>query len=296
MAGTSFISRRESFESVGSTNDVVRSWLEAGTPEVCLAVADEQTAGRGRGGRTWTAPPGAGLLLSVGFRPTWLAPDRTWQLAAIVALSMAEAGELVAGLPERSIRLKWPNDLVIETLGGDVLKLAGLLGETSGLGGDDARAIVGIGVNADWAAADFPAELAGAMTSLRVVAGEERRIDCDALLDAFTERLETRTVALRGGRFDAAGWVARQLTNGRPVRLIAGDGRSEVVRALGVDVASGGLIVADPSTTIGQRTVLSGEIVHLRLADERTALDTPTTADEPTTVDEPGSPHQTVGV
>lgn len=268
MAGPSFVGRRESFESIGSTNDVVRAWLDEGAPEVCLAVADEQTAGRGRSGRTWTAPPGAGLLLSLGFRPTWQPADRTWQLAANVALSMAEAGEAVAGLPKRSIRLKWPNDLVVETLQGDVLKLAGVLGETTGLDGREPRAIVGIGVNADWPAADFPPELAGGMTSLRAVAGDGTRIDRTDVLEAFLDRLEARTVTLREGRFDAAGWVARQLTNGRPVRLDGGDGRSEVVRALGVDVATGGLVVADPSAAGGQRTVLSGEIVHLRLADE----------------------------
>ena len=59
-----FIGRHQRFAVVGSTNDVVRSWLAAGEPEVCLAVADEQTAGRGREGRTWTAPPGSALLLS----------------------------------------------------------------------------------------------------------------------------------------------------------------------------------------------------------------------------------------
>ena len=69
-----FISRQERFPSVGSTNDVVRAWLADGTPEVCLAVADEQTAGRGRNGRTWLAPPGAGLLCSIGFRPTGWRP------------------------------------------------------------------------------------------------------------------------------------------------------------------------------------------------------------------------------
>ena len=143
--------RQERFPSVGSTNDVVRAWLAEGVPEVCLAVADEQTAGRGREGRTWQAPPGAGLLLSIGFRPTWLAPDRAWRLAAIVSLAMADAAEEVAGLPDQAIRLKWPNDLVVETgLAGvklanasgpaanalldaplAVRKLGGVLGETT---------------------------------------------------------------------------------------------------------------------------------------------------------------------
>src|SRR6266540_7286473 len=69
---TAFLARCERFDRVGSTNDVVREWLAGGTPEVCLAIADEQSAGRGRALRTWTAPPGAALLVSLGFRPTWL--------------------------------------------------------------------------------------------------------------------------------------------------------------------------------------------------------------------------------
>ncbi len=156
MTDGSILSRQERFAAVGSTNDVVRAWLDEGTPEVCLAVADEQTAGRGREGRSWTAPPGVGLLCSVGFRPSWLAPEGAWRLAAIVALAMADAAEEVAGLADRAIRLKWPNDLVVEPADGSVRKVGGVLGETVGLGGADPRAIVGIGVNGDWSAADFP--------------------------------------------------------------------------------------------------------------------------------------------
>ncbi len=395
MIDIPFLSRQERFPSVGSTNDVVRAWLEAGTPEVCLAVADEQLAGRGRLGRSWVAPAGAGLLLSLGFRPGWLDPTRTWRLPAIVALAMADAAEEVAGLRDRAIRLKWPNDLVVEdqrslalplaqpiggtsgpdaasggalpraqpiggksgpdaasggalpraqpigdtsgpdsvalpraqpigdTSGperltgapfagfaagaatdevhsrsrerpeGDLLnprqrppeygrgsavpatapapagarKLAGILSEAIGLGTADPRVIIGIGVNADWSSADFPADLAATMTSLRVASGG-RPVDRDALLDAFTDRLEARTVALRAGRFDVADWVARQLTVGRSVRLELPDGGSSVVWALGVDAASGGLIVADPDAPGGERTILTGEIVHLHLAGE----------------------------
>jgi BirA family transcriptional regulator, biotin operon repressor / biotin---[acetyl-CoA-carboxylase] ligase len=266
LVSAPFIARLERFASVGSTNTLVRGWLDDGVAEICLAVADEQTAGRGRDGRTWTAPPGAALLLSVGYRPGWLEPDRTWRLAAIVALAMADAGEACAGLRERSIRLKWPNDLVIETADGVPAKVAGVLGETIGLGTADPRAIVGIGINADWAAADFPPELATTMTSLREAAGG-RPIDREALLNTFVDRLAARTEALRAGRFDTTAWVARQLTNGRPVRLDLPDGRSTFVRALGVDLATGGLVVEDRRAPDGQRTVLTGEIVHLRVAD-----------------------------
>ena len=76
--------------------------------------------GRGRSGRTWIAPPGRALLLSLGFRPTWLAPGHAWRLAATVSLAMADAAEEAAGLRDRAIRLKWPNDLVIEDVVPDV--------------------------------------------------------------------------------------------------------------------------------------------------------------------------------
>ena len=269
---TQFLARLERFDRVGSTNDVVRDWLAAGVPEVSLAVAREQTAGRGRGDRRWVAPAGAALLVSLGFRPIWLLPDRVWRLAAVASLAMADAAEAVAALPAATIRLKWPNDLVIAT--GDpaqVRKVAGVLGETAGLGTGDPSVVVGIGVNADWPAAIFPPDLAGSMTSLREVAGG-RAIDLDALLDAFIEHLESRIESLREGHFDGAGWVARQLTTGRTIRLeTAGGNQSaggdQTVRALGVDPATGALIVADPSAATGQRHVHAGEITHVRLAE-----------------------------
>lgn len=262
-----FLSRQERFASVGSTNDVVRDWLADGVPEVALAVADEQTAGRGRNGRTWVAPNGAALLLSLGFRPDWLPPDRVWRLVATTSLAMADAAEEVGGLADRAIRLKWPNDLVIEGEdGGGLRKLAGLLGETDGLGGDEPRAVVGLGINADWAPSDFPEELVGAMTSLREASGG-RPVDLGALLDAFLGRLEVRIEALRGGRFDVADWTDRQLTTGREIRVAGHDGRTETLRALGVDAGSGALVVADPSAASGERPILVGEVVHVRLAE-----------------------------
>lgn len=267
---TPFIARREWFASVGSTNDVARAWLDAGTPEICLVVAGEQTAGRGREGRRWLAPPGTALLLSLAFRPTWLAPDRVWRLAAIASLALADAAEAEAGLPLGTIRLKWPNDLVIPFgVPGDgpaaVRKVAGILGETEGLGTRDPRAVIGLGINVDWAAADFPADLASSMTSLREAPGG-RRVELDALLDTFLVRLESRVDALRQGDFDGVGWAERQLTSGRTIRLVA-PGGDATLRAIGVDPGTGALIVADAATAGGERHVLVGEITHVRLAE-----------------------------
>ncbi len=259
-----FLTRRERFDRVGSTNDVVRGWLAGGTAEVCLAVATEQTAGRGRDGRTWIAPAGGALLLSLGFRPSWLEPEGTWRLAAVASLAMAEAAEATSGLVPGSVRLKWPNDLVVEAPDG-LRKLAGILGETDGLGSPDPRVVVGLGINTGWAADEFPSELAASMTSLAATAGDTA-IDDAALLDAFIERLEVRVTALRAGRFDRSGWADRQVTTDRLVRLER-SGDAETVRATGVDPVTGALIVADAAAVDGRRQVVVGEITHVRLAD-----------------------------
>ncbi len=269
---TPFLARREHLARVGSTNDVVRDWLAAGTPEVCLLVADEQTAGRGRGGRVWVAPPDAALLVSLGFRPGWLAPSKVWRLAAVASLAMAEAAETTAGLPAGTVRLKWPNDLVI-AMGdgsgpGGIRKIGGVLGETTGLGTADPRAVIGLGVNADWAATDFPADIAATMTSLRELTG--RRIERVDLLTVFEAYLEPRIGTLRSGRFDGAAWTARQVTTGREVRLETAQG-IETVRATGVDPVTGALVVADPRATTRDRHVLVGEVTHVRLTDSTAA-------------------------
>ena len=287
-----FLARVERYASVASTNDIIRGWLADGTPEICVAIAGEQTAGRGRLGRTWTAPPGAGLLVSLGFRPTWLPPDRTWRLAAVVALAMCDAAEDAAGLPVGAIRLKWPNDLVIEVAGPNALltgeldaagararlgapllvrKLAGILGESDGLGTADPRVVVGIGVNADWAAADFPPVLADLMTSLREASGG-RPIDIDGLWTQFAERLEARVDALRAGFFDVDTWTRRQATTGREVVLgdaTTNDAVAVRALALGVDSQTGALVVEDPTASTGERQVHAGEVVKVRLAGQQ---------------------------
>jgi len=262
--GTSPVfARVERFARLGSTNDVVRDWLAAGEREICVAVAGEQTAGRGRNGRTWTAPPGAALLLSLGFRPTWIVPDRTWRIPAVVALAMADAAEEVAGPLALLVGEQTPEEASARFAAPvELRKLAGVLGETQGLGGDDPRLVVGIGINGDWAAADFPPELASAMTSLREASGG-RPIDPDTLLHAFLERVEMRIDALRTGVFDVGTWIERQATTGRSVTL---DDVAEPVDALGVDAATGALVVSDETAPGGERHVHAGEVTRVRLA------------------------------
>jgi BirA family biotin operon repressor/biotin-[acetyl-CoA-carboxylase] ligase len=239
--------------------------LRDGTPEVCVAIADVQTKGRGRNGRTWAAPPGAALLMSIGFRPAWLPPGHAWRLGAVVALAMAEACEVATGLPPGTIQLKWPNDLVaVDPRSGAVRKLSGVLGETKGLGTADAWAVVGIGLNADWKPEDFPADLATSMTSLAELA-PGRSIDRAEIAHAALARLEQAVAALRDGAFDIEAWRRRQLTSGLPVRLEWPDGTTETVAAIDVDPETGALVVGEPGGRGLRRNVLVGEIQHLRL-------------------------------
>ena len=280
---TGLLARLERLPVVTSTNDVVRDWLADGVPEVCLAVADVQVAGRGRDGRTWISPVGTGLLASVGLRPAWIAPGHAWRAAATVSLAVAEAAEEVAGLPSGTIRLKWPNDLVVEAAAGDgcapggrdprrdgsgavaLRKLGGVLAESTGLGSDDPRLVVGLGLNVDWEARHFPAELAPAMTSLRALV--DGPVSRDDLLAAFLDLVERRLDALRGGHFALDDWTARQVLPGATVRLEGSGEADGEWFVLAVDGASGALVVADPAAPGGERRVPAGEAVHLRRAN-----------------------------
>src|SRR5687768_132907 len=106
-------------KSTGSTNDLLKAAARAGAAEGLVLVADEQIAGRGRRGRSWTAPPGSSLLLSVLLRPGWLPAADTFLLTMLAAVSAAEALQAESGV---AVELKWPNDLHV-----DGRKLGGIL-------------------------------------------------------------------------------------------------------------------------------------------------------------------------
>jgi BirA family biotin operon repressor/biotin-[acetyl-CoA-carboxylase] ligase len=132
-ASTRFSDVRE-FASIGSTNTYLVGEARTGAVEGTVVVADHQTAGRGRLGRSWTAPAGTSLLVSILLRPSHLAVDQRHLVTAAVALAAVRACEVVAGF---SPEIKWPNDLLV----GD-RKLAGILAET-----DRDAVVVGIGIN-----------------------------------------------------------------------------------------------------------------------------------------------------
>jgi BirA family biotin operon repressor/biotin-[acetyl-CoA-carboxylase] ligase len=225
-----------------------------------VAVADEQTAGRGRHGRTWAAPPGRALLVSLGFRPGRLPLEQAWQLGAICAMSMASAAEAVGRLAEGTVRLKWPNDLAVIDAESRPLKLAGVLGESVAADRFVAYAVVGLGVNVDWPASEFPPDLAPGMTSLRELSGG-REIDRERLLVRFLDRVRPAYGSLRGGTFDLDGWGRRQATTGAELEVELGDRRLTGV-GRGMDPDSGALLL---ETAAGRVSIASGEVIRCRI-------------------------------
>jgi BirA family biotin operon repressor/biotin-[acetyl-CoA-carboxylase] ligase len=168
------------FESVGSTNDVADRLALAGAAEGTAVVADAQTAGRGRLGRTWYSPPGAGLYVSVVLRP---GPDPSPSLWTLVAgVGLAEALRLVSGL---DVLIKWPNDLVVRGK-----KVCGILTEGCASEGVIRHVVIGFGINLRPAA--YPADLTDRATSLERELGRpvERGLVLAASLEALASRVE----------------------------------------------------------------------------------------------------------
>ena len=179
------------FAELDSTNRYLVDEARAGAPAGTVVVADHQTAGRGRLGRTWVAPPGASLLTSVLLRPQ-LPAERRHLLVAAAGLAMAEAVESETGVVAG---LKWPNDLLV----GD-RKLCGVLAEAAA----DAL-VVGLGVNVEWT--DVPGDLAAIATACNLEGG--RPTERSALLDSFLARFADRLGDLATARAD---YEARLLT------------------------------------------------------------------------------------
>src|SRR6195952_2255991 len=150
---TPFGSPHRHFARVGSTNTVARELAAAGAPHGTVVTAAEQTAGRGRQGRTWTAPPGSALLYSAVLRP--LEPRHS-VLPLAVPLAVCETAERLR--PGIDCKVKWPNDIHLEGR-----KLAGILIEARP---QDGWAVLGIGLNLTIAEDEFPPELRDRAISL----------------------------------------------------------------------------------------------------------------------------------
>ncbi len=164
LAGSVSGSRLCIFEETASTNTEAFRLAEAGAPEGTVVIADRQTAGKGRLGRQWVSPGGVNLYLSLVLRPD-LPPYEAPQLTFLSAVAVARAIEDLAGI---KAEIKWPNDLLI---GGR--KVAGLLNEMSAETDRVSFVILGIGVNINMAAGQFPDGLRTPATSLMIESGRQ---------------------------------------------------------------------------------------------------------------------------
>jgi BirA family transcriptional regulator, biotin operon repressor / biotin---[acetyl-CoA-carboxylase] ligase len=236
-------------ESTGSTNDVAARLAESGAEEGTTVVAEMQTAGRGRHGRIWFSPPGAGLYVSVIVRPgTGLdngeSPAALLTLASGVAI--AEAIRAVTGLPAE---IKWPNDVLI---GGR--KLAGILAEAAVQAGMVQFIVVGFGVNLQPAA--YPPPLASRVTSIEIETTRpaERALILAAILAALGERYAD----LRAGRFDAILSAWRQLAPSLQGALVEWDSPAGAVRGVAQDIDRHGALLVRVGGKVER--VIAGEV------------------------------------
>jgi len=151
-------------ESTDSTNRQARERALKGGQEGLVVIADSQSQGKGRMGRSWSSPPGVNVYLSIVLRPP-IPPHRAPQITLLAGISCAQALIKGTGL---DTRIKWPNDIFLNGK-----KAAGILAEMEGERSDLHFVILGIGINVNWAAEDIPMHLRETATSLRAETGQE---------------------------------------------------------------------------------------------------------------------------
>jgi BirA family biotin operon repressor/biotin-[acetyl-CoA-carboxylase] ligase len=152
------------FEITDSTNAQARRLAEEGAPEGTVVIADQQTAGRGRLGRFWLSPPGVNLYLSIILRPSFPPRDAT----SMTFLSAVAVANAVVAVGPFTPQLKWPNDVLL-----DGRKVAGLLNEMNAETEQVHYLVLGVGVNLNMAATEFPSDLRTPATSLFAAGGVE---------------------------------------------------------------------------------------------------------------------------
>lgn len=169
-------------ESTGSTNPDAKRFAEEGEPHGTTVVADRQTQGRGRRGRSWSSPSGVSIYFTIVVRPEF-APDKASMITLVMALSVAQAIEEVTGL---QAQIKWPNDIVVHQK-----KVCGILTEMSMTPELDEIqfVVVGVGVNTNHnSVEEFPEEIRKTATSLKIESGTH--IDRAGLLERILARFE----------------------------------------------------------------------------------------------------------
>ena len=235
------------FDSIDSTNTRARELARQGAPHGTVLIADHQTGGRGRRGRSFHSPAGSGIYMSVILRPH-CAPQQIMHLTCAAAVAMCDAVESAVGFRPG---IKWTNDLVCGKR-----KIAGVLTE---LGFDNRGnvdfAVIGIGINCCQQEADFPEDIRSIAGSLTSISGQsiDRAVVAAAMMDALyrmdTELLTGKAHILNRYRKDC-------ITLGKEISLVRGE---EIRHGTALDIDdAGALIVRFPDGTA--EAVNSGEV------------------------------------
>ncbi len=256
LSGRRFGAPRRVFDSIGSTNSEALRWVEEGAAEGALVLADHQTEGRGRWGRSWLDEPGASLMFSIVLRPR-LDGARAGILTTALGVAVAEGIEAVTGL---STMLKWPNDVMV-----DGRKIAGILVETRMSQATVEAAVAGVGINVGRGTEDLPDSLVGRATTVAaevVRLGGAKVPDRAELLGSVVAAIERiyplinrdagrRLILEATKRSEVLGaTVTIRLSNGGEVQGVARELRP-----------TGGLLI---DATSGPLEVTAGEVLSLR--------------------------------
>jgi BirA family biotin operon repressor/biotin-[acetyl-CoA-carboxylase] ligase len=241
----------EMHRQVASTNDVAKQAGRRGDAEGFVVVAEEQLQGRGRLGRTWSAPPGSSVLCSVLLRPRF-SPQHAFYLTISAALAIYRA--LGRYRLDMTHSIKWPNDVMVNGR-----KVAGVLSEGELVGEDWSFAVVGFGINVNLDSEELEAlrAVAPQATSLSEEWGEV--VDRTALLVGVLSELEGLYLVLQNGQFAPIfdEWAAALVTIGRRVSVDYGSGRMSG-RAVRVE-RDGSLVIRTNSGL--ERSLLAGDVM-----------------------------------
>jgi BirA family biotin operon repressor/biotin-[acetyl-CoA-carboxylase] ligase len=250
LAGSRFAGNLHFFPSIHSTNTYAMQQAESGAPDGSVYLADEQTAGRGRGAHAWTSPPGSGLYVSILLRPRIAPADILWMSLA-TGLAVYDA---IHSLTSLQPDLRWPNDLLFGPR-----KFCGILTELNAEVTRVRHAVIGIGINVHQP--QFPPEIRPVATSLFLETG--RNWPRQDLLLALLSSLDRELAALADPSTAAEGIRARLEQRSswiRGKRVLVDEGQSFHGVTDGLD-ARGFLRVR---TADGLRTVLSGGVREAR--------------------------------
>ena len=237
------------FDTTESTNTVAMELGQAGEPSGSLVIAETQTKGRGRLGKSWLSPPNTGLYFSTILRPR-LEPNDLPKITLTAGLAVCQAIERVTELKPQ---IKWPNDLLLNDK-----KIGGILAEAGEITNtDNTLVILGIGLNVTTPISAFPDDLKVKTTSLLAATGTT--FNRGDILNAILKNIDTQLLALEKGGFKEIlrEWCLRDATKDRHLTWVATDGKVVSGVSLGPD-DNGLLQIKDQDGNIHE--ILSGDV------------------------------------